>query len=799
MKNPLEVEINRREMLQLMAAGVVAGGLPDAALGGRATREIGSNNLARNASASALGAPAPRLDGPLKVSGLAPYAIEHHVERVAFGVLVQSTISSGRIARIESAAASAAPGVIAVYTHFNAPKIFPATVFTDGGAATERFLPLQDDRVLWNGQHIAFVVAETLEQASEAAQLVEVEYEESVAVIDADSDESPVVPVDTLKVGWGDAEAAMKSAAVRVDGVYTTPREYNLPIELHACIAAWEGDQLTVWEPSQWVSGAGAVIAEWMGIAVENVRVVSPFVGGGFGSKVAPHPHVAITCAASRALNRPIKTSLTRQQTFTGYGGRPRTSQQLSLGANLDGTLVALFHRSWNETAMEDVHQEPCNSVTSLMYAIPNFSSEHSLRRVHTVNPGWMRAPGENPSAYAIETAMDELSYKIGIDPLELRLRNYASIDPESRLPWTTRQLKEAYTAGANAFGWSKRLPEPRSMREGRELIGWGMAQGTYPVRRTPGQARVILFKDGRCEVRSAGADLGTGTYTVLAQTVSDVLGQPLEKIAVILGDTSLPLAPLAGGSQLANVLVGAVYKAAVALRTTLIEFATGTPRSPLHGARSEDLMFSKGRIRLKRRPTNGVELSTLLQTIGREKIQVDADTFGAGSTKQDRYDANRSFKKMLPATSGGVSAHAWSAQFVEVRVDEDFGTVRVRRMVGAFDSGRIFNPQLARSQWMGGMIMGLGQALLEDGVFDSRTGRVVNCSLADYLVAVNADVPDITTISVGVPDLEATALGGKAVGELGIVGVAAAISNAVYHATGKRVRELPITMDKLI
>lgn len=799
MTNPLNIDLTRREMLKLMAAGAAAGALPSAGLAAADTAKAGIPSSARSVADSALGAPIQRVDGQLKVTGLAPYAIEHQVNGMAFGVLVQSTIASGRITRMDTGNALAAPGVIAVYTHTNAPKILPATVFTKGGAATENFLPLQDDRILWNGQHIAFVVAETLEEATEAAQLIEVEYEESAAILHAESLDSPVVTVDALNVVWGDAQTAMKEAEVRVDGVYTTPREYNLPIELHACIAAWEGDRLTVWEPSQWVGGAGGVIAEWMGMDVEKVHVVSPFIGGGFGSKVSPHPHVAITCAAARALGRPIKTSLTRQQTFTGYGGRPKTRQELSLGARRDGTLVAIHHRSWNETAMEDIHQEPCNAVTPMMYAVPNFSSEHSLRRVHTVNPGWLRAPGENPSAYALETAMDELSYKLGLDPLELRLRNYADFDPESKYPWTTRQLKEAYAAGAKAFGWSKRSLQPRSMRDGRELIGWGMATGTYPVRRTPGQAKVTLHRDGRIEVRSAGIDMGTGTYTILAQAVSEALGLPTEKISVILGDTSLPLAPLAGGSQLANVLVGAVHKAAVALRTNLIELAAQDRRSPLWNANINDLIVADGKVRPKRRPTGGIDFTALLHATGRDIIDVTADTFGDAATEQDRYQANRTFKKMLSPTAGGMSAHAWSAQFVEVRVDEDFGTVRVRRMVGAFDSGRVFNPRLARSQWMGGMIMGLGQALLEDGIFDPRTGRVVSASLADYLVAVNADVPDITTLSVGVPDLQATALGGKAVGELGIVGVAAAISNAVYHATGKRVRDLPITIEKLI
>lgn len=796
-KNALSLEISRRGMLQLMAAGATASVLPlDTQARPRATHASRGTTPSTD---SALGAPLERADGRLKVTGHATYAIEHEIKNLAYGVMVQSTIAAGRVKQIDTARASGAPGVIGVYTHENAPGIFLPVVFSKGGSATENFLPLQDDKVRWNGQHIAFVVAESLEQATEAASLLAVEYEVSPSMLLAEARDTRTTPMDRLKVHWGNAQEALESADARVDGVYTTPREYNLPIEPHACIAAWEGGHLTVWEPSQWIGGAAAVISQWMGIDVEKVRVISPFVGGAFGCKVAPHPHVAVTCAVSRHIGRPIKTALTRPQTFTGYGGRPKTHQELSLGARKDGTLVSIDHRSWNETAIDDIHVEPCNAVTPIMYACRNFSSEHALRAVHTVNPGWMRAPGENPSAFALETAMDELAYAVGMDPLELRLRNYAEFDPKSKIPWSTRRLKEAYAAGAQAFGWDKRNPRPRSMREGRELIGYGMASGTYPVRRTPGQARLIIDSQGRVEVRSAGIDMGTGTYTILAQTVSDVFALSTEKITVSLGDGNFPLSPMAGGSQLANVLVGAVYKAALIARAELFALATEHPRSPLYRANPTDLLLEDNQIRPNRRLRGGVDVGKLLRLVGRSSIDVLADTFKERPGEQDLSEAYRTGKRTLPPTDGGLSAHAWSAQFVEVRVDEDFGTVRVRRMVGAYDSGRVFNPKLARSQWMGGMIMGLGQALLEDGVFDQRDGRVVSASLADYLVAVNADVPDITTISVGEPDLRATALGGKAVGELGIVGVAAAIGNAVYHATGKRVRDLPITMEKLL
>lgn len=795
MKHFFNPEINRRNLIKSAAVGSALAytGLALNPLTGEAAP------LVVKEPNGSLGERASRLDGTLKVKGGARYAIEQAIEGLVYGVVVQSTIPAGRISQIDSTQAEKAPGVIAVYTHLNRLEIQPATPFIKGGAATENFTPLQDDLVRWNGQHIALVVAETFEQATEAASLLEVSYEQTQAIIDPHDPRAKAQPIEALQAKWGDAEAALAAAPVKVEGVYTTPREYNVPMEPHACIAQWQGDGLTVWESSQWVGGARTVIAQWMGVEMANVRVISPYVGGGFGCKIAPHPHVAMTCAAAKVLGRPVKVSLTRAQTFTSYGGRPRTGQKLALGATKDGSLVSVVHEGWNETAIDDTHLEPSTSVTALMYATPHMLARHSIIPVNTVNPGWMRAPGENISTFALETAMDELAYEVNLDPIELRLRNWAATDPKANIPWTTRRLREAYLAGANAFGWSMRSPKPRSMREGRELIGWGMAAGTYPVWRTPGEARIIIHKDGQIEVLSGGTDLGTGTYTILAQTAAQVLEVPTRSIKVSLGDTTLPRAPVAGGSQLANNLTGAVYKAAKIARKEVLRIATTDPKSPLHGMDVANLIFKNGRIKPSQRPGEGVGLAELLKAIGRDRLEISTDTFKAGATEADRDAAAYGFSQMLPATDGGVSAHSWGVHFVEVRVDEDFGTVRVKRMVAAFDSGRVYNPKLAESQWIGGMIMGLGQALLEEGHVDPRDGRIVNASLADYVVPVNADVPDIITIDVGIPDLQASALGGKAVGELGIVGVAAAIGNAVYHATGKRVRDLPITMEKLI
>ncbi|WP_281423787.1 xanthine dehydrogenase family protein molybdopterin-binding subunit [Rhizobium laguerreae] len=389
--------------------------------------------------------------------------------------------------------------------------------------------------------------------------------------------------------------------------------------------------------------------------------------------------------------------------------------------------------------------------------------------------------------------------YALNMDPVTLRLANWADVDPSNNMPWTTRQLREAYAAGAEAIGWWNRNPAPRSMREGRELIGYGMAAGSYPMIRTPSEAKIVLHANGQVEVLSAATDMGTGTYTILAQTAADYLGVPVETVTVRLGDTSLPRSALAGGSQQANNLTGALVKAAENARTALVRLAASDPKSPLQSLKLAELTFEKGTIRPTRRPAGGISIAELLKAVGKDRLEIEGNTFAPGATEDMKNAADRSFAQLKGATEGSVSAHSWCAQFVEVRVDEDFGTIRVKRMVAAFDSGRIFNPKLAESQWISGMVMGLGQTLLEEGYVDQRDGRTVNANFADYAIPVNADIPEIEVISVGIPDMQATALGGKGVGEIGVVGVAPAIGNAAFHATGKRIRSLPITLEKLV
>jgi xanthine dehydrogenase YagR molybdenum-binding subunit len=752
-----------------------------------------------DASDGVVGGRQSRVDGRLKITGRATYALEHPVENLAHAVLVPSTIAAGRVLAVDTAAAKAAPGVLLVITP---DEDLGLTIASDwyGNRAEGAYRPLVGD-VAFNGQPVAAVVAETFEQATAAAALVRVTYQEAPAVAGLDDPKAGEGNrVDNLTVNWGDAQAALVAAPVRVEAEYRTPREYHVPIEPHGLIARWEGDRLTVWEPSQWTHGMARAYAEMFELPYENVRLISPYVGGGFGSKGAVLHYGAIAAASARRLGRPVTLAVTRPQSFTAYGGRAATRQKIALGATKDGVLQAIVHSGANETSTIGAWVEHVGAATPLMYAVPNFSSEHRLVPVNTVTPGALRAPGKNPSAFGIECAMDELAYAVGIDPVELRLRNYAEKDPQSGKPWSTRQLREALAAGAEAFGWSRRSHEPRSMRDGPALVGWGVATGTFPVIRAYGEAIVRIRKDGIVEVVTGAIDMGQGTYTVLAQTAAEALGVPVEQVEVQLGDSSMPGSSVAGGSMLAGAMTGPVHQAATAAREELIALALGDPNSPFHDSGANTLAVAGGRIAAPRGDGPAVSIAELMARTSRDQIEAKRDSLPeALQNEEGRRRAWTTMTTMRPPTDGDHSLHSWCAHFIEVRVDEDFGTVRVSRVVSAFDCGRLYNPKLVESQWKGGIIMGIGQALLEEGLVDRRFGRVINNSLGDYLVATNADVPDIQVISVGIPDPLASPLGGKGVGEVGIVGVAPAIANAVFHATGKRVRDLPITLEKLI
>ncbi|MDX8534434.1 xanthine dehydrogenase family protein molybdopterin-binding subunit [Mesorhizobium sp. VK25A] len=752
-----------------------------------------------SARLEAVGGRLSRVDGPAKITGAAHYAVEQQLEGLTHAVLVGATIAAGKVTAIDTRAADTAPGVLAVLTPDTIMELRGASDWFGNPPAQPTFSPLVRE-VTFSGQHVAAVVAETFEQAVAAVALVKVWYDEIPAIVDlSDGKAGDGIPIDAMTKEWGDAQAAFAAAPVRICAAYNTPREFQAAMEPHGLIASWEGDELTVWEPSQWLDGMARTYAEWFGIPFENVRLVSPYIGGGFGSKALALAHSAVAAAAARMLGRPVKLVLNRPQNFTSYGGRAATRQTVAIGADRDGRIQSIVHRGVNETAVDGMWVEPLGSVTSIMYATPNFSSKQNVVRVNTVVPGAKRAPGENPSAFGIECAIDELAHELGIDPLEMRLINYAEQDPHAKKAWSTRQLREAFAAGAEAFGWARRSPQPRSMRDGRQLIGWGVAAGTYPVRRAHGEAVVKILADGTVEVESSSIDMGQGTYTILAQTAAETLGVPVEQVSVKLGDSHFARAGVTGGSRLAGVMTGAVHKAAGQALDELIGLALSNPRSPFQKLQANTLQVRDGRIASPRGEGPDLSIAELMSAVGRDRIEAKGDTLPASTTPEERYNNYTTIAMSIPHTEGEYSRHSWCAHFVEVRVDEDFGTVRVSRVVSALDSGRLYNPKLAESQWKGGIIMGIGQALLEEGIVDRRHGRIVNGNFADYMLPTNADIPDIQTISVGIPDPHSSALGGKGVGELAIVGIAPAIANAVFHATGKRVRDLPITLEKLI
>jgi xanthine dehydrogenase YagR molybdenum-binding subunit len=715
-------------------------------------------------SAPLVGQPVSRVDGRLKVTGQARYAAEFEPgPDLTHAAIVDATIPRGRLARIDASEAESAPGVLAVITHRNAPRLAyrEHKGFIDPTVG-ERLHVFQDDQVRFNGQPIGVVVAETLEQAAHAATLLRVAYAEepgAETVFEAafekasppreeKEDTGEAQPSGTAR---GDAHPAFAAAEVRVDARYRIPRENHNPIELHATVAAWEGDRLTLWDKSQWVHNTADEIAAVFGLSAENVRVISPFVGGAFGSSLRTWPHVTIAALAARQVGRPVKLVLTRRQMYFGTGFRPTTDQRVALGSARDGRLTAIIHEATAETSTYEEFTEATLNATRFLYSCPNVDTRYRLAAMNVNTPTFMRGPGEVSGVYALECAMDELAVELGMDPIELRLKNEPAQDEFKKLPFSSRSTRECYRVAAESFGWARRTPEPRSMRDGRLLIGQGMAAATYPTIRAPARAKARLMPDGTAHVTSAASDMGPGTWTSMTQVAADALGLPLDKVRFELGDTALPRAPVHGGSMTMASVGSAVQAACQEARRQAMARA-GQPN---------------------------LGLAEALARIG-EPIEAEVSSQPGGETRR-------------------FSMHAFGAVFAEVAVDPELGETRVRRIVGAYGAGRIVNPKTARSQSIGGMVGGIGMALLEHTVVDERNGRVTNGNIAEYIVPVNADVRQLEVSFVEEHDPHVNPLGVKGVGEIAQVGVAAAIANAVYHATGKRVRDLPITPEKLL
>jgi len=740
------------------------------------------------AAPPSVGAPLNRVDGRLKVTGGAKYAAEFALPNVAYAVIVTSTIAKGRVERIDTAAAERAPGVLAVLTPQNAPRLPQQQTQQGGNAPPAMRVPtiLQNDVVHYNGQPIGLVIADTFEHAMAAVSLVKTAYAEERA--DLDIATAPKAPSETTRpVGnnrrhsqRGDSAKGLADAEVKVVHTYTTPFENHNPMEPHNTQAVWEGDKLTLYDSTQGIFNVRNSLARAFGIPPENVRVVSHFTGGGFGSKGGPWSHVYLAAMAAKHVSRPVKLVLTRRQMFGPSGGRAHTSQQVTLGAKKDGTLTVVRHLTTATTSTLEDFLESSGMMTRMLYESPNIETDHELVRMNVGSPTFMRAPGESTGSFALESAMDELAVALGIDPVELRLKNYAEKDPESGKSWSSKSLRECYRVGAERFGWSKRSPNPRSMTDGRWQVGYGMATATYPARQQAASCLARILPDGRALVRAGSQEIGCGTYTVMAQIAADALGLPVERVRFELGDTDMPPTPASVGSATASSTGPAVNAAAMAARQKLVQMAIADTGSPLHGAREDDVRTADGRLSLATDPSKSETFEALITRNSGQPVEARVDL--KPTPDQQQY-----------------SMHSFGAVFSEVRVDRDLGVVRVPRVVAAYGGGKILNVKTATSQMIGGIVWGISQALLEETRIDRRSGRYVNADLAEYHVPVNADIGSIDVTFVPEDDAHVNPIGVKGVGEIPIVGVAGSIANAIYNATGKRIRDLPITLDKLL
>jgi len=700
-----------------------------------------------------IGTSVSRKDGRAKVTGAATYAAEQQIPGLVYGCLVTATIANGRIKSIDTTVAQRVPGVMAVFTHNNAPKMLaPANDFMTSKIYEAR-LPLADDQIHYGGQIIGLVVATTFEQAREAAHLVKVEYDAKTPLIDAKQatfKEAPPQMGEKLSFEKGNFTTTAPEAATQIEVTYNSSTELHAPMEPHATIAHWQTpDSLTVYEPSQWVKGTQRTYAQVFALPVDQVRIITPYLGGAFGCKAFPWPHGLLCAAAAKAIQRPLKVVLSRRQMTANSGHRSETEQKLRLSATAQGTLIAIEHEVKSFTSKVDTFTEPCTSITPVMYATPNLRLYQELAQLNVGTPTFMRAPGENPGMWALESAMDELAWALNLDPIELRLKNETKQHQRKNLPFSAKHFADCLQLGAQKFGWADRPRQVRSRRSDGQLVGWGMAAATFPGYRGKATVKVRLLPDETAEILTSGNDMGTGAYTVVAITAAEVLGLPVEKIRVELGDSLLPDGGLAGGSQMTASLTPAVMKACQDLLTT---------------ANSK----------------TASEASAILRQTNQSAFEATASSQPGGESKQWAFQS-------------------WGAHFCEVSVDEEIGRLKVLRWLSVMDVGRVMNALAAASQVRGGVIMGIGHALMEECLFDPNIGYPVVYDLATYHYPAHADIPRIDVTFVGESDLNFNPIGARGLGEIGITGVSPALANAIYHATGKRLRSLPFTPDKLL
>jgi len=740
--------------------------------------------------AAYIGTSQSRIDGVKKVTGAAKYAAEFNAPRLAHGSIVASTIAKGRITHIDTSGAKRVAGVIDVITHQNRPSMADNDqAYKDEVAPLgSPFRPLYNDKVAFNGQPLALVVAETSEIARAAASLVRVEYAEEPHVTDLFRQRDATIPVPpptnpiealfTPPKARGTPEQALAAAAVRHEGDYYVPIENHNPMELYAATAVYETDgKLTVYNKTQGVQNVQRYVCSVFGLKPENVRVMSPFMGGGFGSGLRPNFEVVLAVQAALALRRPVRVVLTRPQMYA-LGYRPAMIQRIAIGANTGGTLDAITHDAITVTSQNEEFFRQETGWSGLLYKSANAKYAHRLARLDRPTSCDMRCPSAATGVYALEAAMDELAVALKLDPLELRLRCYSDRDQNNDRPYSSKALRECYAQGAAAFGWERRNPEPRSMRDDGDLVGWGMATGVWDAMQMPITVRIALGANGHAEVACATSDIGTGTYTIMAQVAADMLGLPLENVSINLGDSTLPQSPVEGGSWIAASVSNGIATTARAICDDLLRLAKAMPSSPLANIAPDAVALVDGKLVSRQDATRAVAIADVMRHGGIDRIEQEKTT--------------------SPVPDEGRAHNTHSAVFAEVKVDEQLGVIRVTRVVSAIAAGRILNTKTAASQILGSVVWGIGMALQEETVIDHRFGRVMNANIAEYHVPVNADVHEIKVIFVDEPD-DSNPLGVKGLGEIGIVGVAAAIANAVYHATGKRVRDLPITLDKVI
>ncbi len=738
-------------------------------------------------SSPLIGTPRIRTDGILKVTGAAEYAGDVRLPGMAYAALVQSPIAHGCVAGIDKELALAIPGVLAVFTEAGfgeLPAIQPPPdEFTENFPA-ERRAPLADRCIHYAGQHVALVVADTPEAAEYAASRVEVSYEELPATLVL----KPGLPgayephhfatnsLEGLQSSRGERPLTPHAQVVRE---FRTPVVHHNPLETSATVAVWQGDELMLHDSTRWLQGEAKVIAHMLGIEPEKVHVRAPFVGGAFGSKGFLWQHAALCAQAARALGRPVKLQLRRAEMFTSTGHRPQTVQQVALSAEADGALTGAEHDTLCSTSPVAHFVEPCGMTTRNLYRTPYARLTHRVAPLNRASPCFMRAPGESSGMFALEVAMDELAGELGMDPVALRLRNDTEQDLADDRPFSSRHLRECLDRGAALFGWGERNPQPGSMRQGPggKYVGWGMASAAYPARRSPSAMHGVLRSDGSAAFSVAAHEIGTGTATVLEQVAADALGWPVERVHVRLGDSRYPQAPVAGASQTVATVSPSVEAAARQLRAALVAAAVRDARSPLFGARAEQVRVEAGVLCCDGRQEAA---ESVLARLPGGVLEAEARTeLGAGAKEEFTF-------------------HSFGAHFCEVTWDPRVAELRVTRWVSVLDCGRVLNARTARSQIEGGVLFGLGMALLEQTHYDPRTGAPVNANLAEYHLPTSADVPEFTVEFVEHPDFRFNPLGVRGIGEIGICGAVAAIANAVFHASGARLRELPLTPDRI-